>query len=495
MKSFLFVLLSMFFTLQAAAWQDFQHDLDLLGRELTRAVPDFPGFTMAVVRGPDTFVTAHGISDPSGNKPATPDTPYYVASVTKPVVGLMALLLDREGIIDLDVSLADAFSNIAFRENIPADRITLRQLLDHTHGLSNDALTFRLAYSGAPDVYTQNRLLASTRVNTDAPPGTFDYSNLGYNILGILIERRTGTPWQDLIHEYVLGPAGMEHSTAWATAAQAWNPAVPMTSFGESGLEALYLRKRDNTMQSAGGMYMSVADAARFLTVQLNKGRVDGEQVFPEKLIERSQHMTATVDAEFGPFKRTGYGVGWYAGPFNDHHIIHHFGGFAGSHAHISFEPASATGVAILFNETNVSGQVAAIMAAFAYDWPLDAARAMETARNSIRQVAATSHSLAERYNAQRHHLSARSWTLSRPAEEYMGVYLNAEYDAIYVRMEGETPVVRMGNLHARATAFTRPDTIRLELIPGEGRVITFFMGDAGQPEALEFNGARFERQ
>src|SRR5690606_41827846 len=121
--------------------------------------------------------------------------------------------------------------------------------------------------------------------------------------------------------------------------------------------------------RSAGGMYASARDLARWLLVHLNGGRLDGRQVLPAAALAEAHRPVAEVDDRYGPFERRGYGLGWYTGPYDGEPVLHHFGGFAGAHAHLSFMPERGLGVVVLANESIAAGRLVPMIAAFASDW------------------------------------------------------------------------------------------------------------------------------
>src|SRR5690606_8402913 len=89
----------------------------------------------------------------------------------------------------------------------------------------------------------------------------------------------------------------------------------------------------------------------------------------------------------------------------------------------------------------------------------------------------------AQRVDADRANRASREWLLTRPTAAYAGAYENAEYGRVEVSASGDTLTVRNGALHSIAEPFTRPDSIRVELIPFSGMPI-LFLGDGPSPEA-----------
>ena len=170
-------------------------------------------------------------------------------------------------------------------------------------------------------------------------------------------------------------------------------------------------------MQAAGGMYTTAADAARWLEVQLNEGRLDGKQVIPAAVIRETHRVAGKTDAAYGPFERKGYGLGWYIGTYAQEPMLHHFGGFGGAHSHISFMPKRNLGVAVLVNESGLGGRLAVLLATLAYDSlrgvPDAFAQAEETIRTIPGELARMRTDDAEG-EARR---AERTWMLSKPFE------------------------------------------------------------------------------
>jgi CubicO group peptidase (beta-lactamase class C family) len=454
-----------------------------------------PGVSVAVVRGDEVvYRRGFGWADREAGIEATPDTPFYIASATKPFTALAAVLLDRQGALSLDASLQSLFPDVAFAPEVRADEVTVRHLLSHTHGLDNGPIGFRAAFSGEHTPETMRMLLAETAPNADAPLGHFQYTNVGYNVLSLHLDELDGGPWQGLLDALLFTPLGMDHTTAYASEAAAWMPAVPYHPFGADGPERIYLVKTDATMQAAGGMYASARDLARWLLTHLNGGRLDGRQVIPADAVAEAHRPVAEVDDRYGPFARTGYGLGWYTGPYDGEPMLHHFGGFAGAHAHLSFMPERRLGVVVLANESIAGGRLVPMVATFAYDWwrgEPDVETLYAAQRDALvagfRQ--AREGALAEAAERAR-----RKWTLSLPFEAYAGTYFSPLYGTLTVAVEGEAPVLRLGNLRAEATPFTAPETMRVTFVPPQGEVVSFELDGAGRPARARYDDAVFER-
>ena len=476
----------------------FATDADDFIAEAMATLGVIPGVSVAVVReGQPIYLRGFGMADVDAGLPVTPNTLFYIASSTKSFVGLTAALLDARGELDLDAPITQYLSKEAFPANVQADRVTVRDLLTHTAGLENNPIVFRTAYSGehTPDVL--HALLSETTVNETAPHGTFAYTNLGYNLLGLILEEQTGKPWQDLVQEEVLAPLAMTRTTAYASLPeqQGWPQARPHFAFGTDGPELLALQKQDNTMHAAGGMMSSATDLAQWLIMNLQDGRVGDQEMLPAAVIQETHRKQAEVDAEFFRFHRNGYGLGWYHAAYGEETLVHQFGSFAGFRAHVSFMPEHNLGVAVLVNESTLGNTFADVVATFLYDWWLVGPEAKSMYEGFVQRLVQQRDQFRQRIESDRAERATRTFTLTAPLSAYTGTYVHPAGGTLRISKESQTLVVQLGNLRAVATPFTAPNTIRVELIPLQGEVIGFEVTDTGAVPRLQYNKMRFERE
>lgn len=443
--------------------------------------PSIPALSVAVVHGDGPVVIAAlGSADREARRRADAVTRFYIASSTKSFVALALTRLAQKGEIDLDWTLASLAPEIAFAPGIEPDKITLRHLLSHSHGLSGDALQFRLAYSGEWDRPVLWRLLATMRANTKAPRGTFAYNNLGYNVAALLIERRLKRSWQDIVEQEVVAPLKLRDTAARGLARPA-NRAAPY-----DGATRLYLRKTDATMQSAGGLESSARDVASWVGANLAAQR-GGTDAMSQAM--RTTHAAfVPADGSFGPFARSGYGLGWYSGPYQSGTLFHSFGGFAGFRAHASFLPEQDLGVAVMSNDDGAGYWFVDIAAAYAYDWYRAGPEAARVAADA--RLVELDRRMAD---AAKTRPAVTVPALSMPSPAYAGRYCNAEWGTITVAAAKAGGLdLRMGVLRASATG-DAPDVIRAELIPGQRSKFGFTIESKAVTGVTGF-GAKFSR-
>lgn len=460
------------------------------------------GLALAIYAPEGVYAKGFGFADMETGAPVGAETAFYIASSTKSFTALAMNVLHHRGEIDLDATLAKFAPEAPFSTEIQADEIRLRDLLTHTSGLDNEPISYRVAFTGQHDAETLWRLLAATRVRKDAPPGVFDYTNVGYNILTILTDRVIGRDWRDILAEEIFDKAGMMRTSAYMSKAvrEGWSLARPHVTVGADAPRRLHMEKTDATMHSAGGLIMSASDAARWLELMIEDGRVAGEAIVPAAAVRETRAPFAKVDGEFGEYARDHYGLGWHIGRYRGDEFVHHFGGFAGARSHVSYMPGRRIGVAVFVNDSGAGFRFADVLANYIYDLLLGRTDAGDRFEIALADAAAHLERINAAIAADREKRAARAWTLTLPRAAYAGRYENELFGAFELVLEpwpggGEALMVSLGNLRAIAEPFVEPDTIRVELVPERGEVIAFLVEDAGEVSGLRYHGEVFVRR
>ncbi len=191
----------------AGATTDWQARLDA---DVAAAVADgaSPGFAMAHV-SPDREVTV-AVGGQRSHDDATPlgtDAPFHLGSDTKAMTAVLLGTFAEDGRLDLDAPLSSLFPEAALAE--PTASVTLRDVLSHRAGLSDDTLDLE-ALHAASDVPAARADAVLAALRTAGAPGTFEYANVGYMLAGTVAERLGGAPWEQLVAERVFAPLGMD---------------------------------------------------------------------------------------------------------------------------------------------------------------------------------------------------------------------------------------------------------------------------------------------
>lgn len=478
---------------------DFSVAYDAFIKRTMEKIGDVPGFAVVVVRDDrPVFARAYGMADREAGVKADADTLFYMGSSTKSFTALVAAMIDREGKIKLSDPVTKYTSGVQFKTPMP-DKITVRDLLTHTSGLTNSPLVNRMAYTGQIEKGDIARVFAEGTTIDEANYGKYRYTNLGYNIYGLLLENNLKLKWQDELQKRIFGPAGLKHTTAYRTRALAkkWSIAAPYVWDEQAGaVVRSVVNKVDNNMQAAGGHFMSINDLGRWLNLNMNGGKLGGKQVIPADLIATVHTGYTKSTRNEPPFSGDGeYGLGWQIGKYKTDKVIYHHGGYPGYRSHVSFMPDKKIAVGVLVNNDFAGGRAADIMAAYAYDSlsgapdvEADYAKQLDDfAAQYVRRKQQTTAGAAER--------AKRTSQLTQPLADYTGKYTNDMLGTFEVTVQGNALAVRMGNLYCVSTPFTQKDTIRVVMIPGgNGEVIGFEKGAGGKFDTLKYAGRDFKR-
>ena len=184
----------------------------LLRRE--QAEKRLPSVAAAVVRdGEIVWEQALGAADAERAVETTPDTQYRIGSITKTFTAVAVMQLRDAGRLDLEDTLDRHLDGVVHRP-------TLRRLLSHGSGLQRET---------PGDVWVTLKFLSDEELLRDLgqaeqvlPPGArFHYSNLAFALLGQIVARVAGTPYEQYVQERIVAPLGLTHTTFRATAPHA----------------------------------------------------------------------------------------------------------------------------------------------------------------------------------------------------------------------------------------------------------------------------------
>jgi CubicO group peptidase (beta-lactamase class C family) len=177
---------------------------------------DLPSFAIGAVRGQKViWEETIGWADREANAPATAETLYPVASVSKSITATGTLTLVAQGKLRLDRSVEPLLAT-ARRPGASTDTVLVSHLLAHTSGVPH---LWHYEYPDRPETVVGRPRLIRDNAFVAAPPGErFLYSNLGYGILAQMLEEvGGGAPFQQVMEQYLFAPLGMRHTTtnAW----------------------------------------------------------------------------------------------------------------------------------------------------------------------------------------------------------------------------------------------------------------------------------------
>ena len=331
-----------------------------------------PGLSVAVVKdGQLVYAKGFGLADGPRNVKTTKDTVYHWWSMTKIPTAVAVLQLYERGSLDIDDPIGDylPFFKVTYKGAEQAD-VTIRQVLNHTAGLSN----------ATPEIFTWLHLEGDPAVNqTDLVVEKFSdydelrflpgekagYSNFGYMVLGALIEAVSGQTYEEYVVDNILLPLDMQNTNFIYTESMAQNEATGSQHLVDQytpfililnlsymirervGLRA-WLERVYNDQTSPTGLIGSVTDVAQFMMAYLNGG---GSILKPET-ISLMNNVSETLSSP-GDSAR---GLGWEAHLTTDgRRYLTHSGGGPGFATIFRVYPDENLGVVVMGNDSTIN--------------------------------------------------------------------------------------------------------------------------------------------
>ncbi len=475
-------------------------DFSLLNQQIsqTKAFAKLPfGTSIIAIKNDEIIYSEHsGFADVANQIPVNSNTPFYIASATKPFTALTMLLNKQQKLIDTSMPLSKMFPEIDIA-GVDSSRVTIKHLLTHTSGIENNGLVLATAYSGIYNQQSLERLVYKSSTSAGNAVGDFKYSNVGYNIASVFTDRALNQPWQRQLQTQIFDPLGMKQTSATRSAFKfKSNPvAKPYSMIVPPRSESVYLEKYDDTLHAAGGMFASSGDLARFIRAQINQGKIDGRQVFPIGVINKSQQKQVTIATMFENFTRDGYAWGWYTGDYKGERMLHHFGGFAGTYAHLSFMPEKKLGLVVLNNEDFLSRKLTSLIADYVYGVLLNEPDINQTIKQRFAALNKKVVGIDSMVSEQQARIQSRTLQLSLPKSDYVGEYRHGLLGSMFVSLnQSDSLVFSWGRLQAEATGLNKPDHVRIAFNPSKGEVGKFNVDATQGVQQFHYDGQVFER-
>jgi CubicO group peptidase (beta-lactamase class C family) len=322
-----------------------------------------PGAAVLVVRdGQTVFERGYGVADLRALTGIDKHTNFRLASCTKQFTAMSVMLLVHDGKLQYEDKLTDIFPDFpSYGKNI-----SVRNLLNHTSGLL-DYEDLMPKYEGIPEdnipqIQDSGVLdLLKQQKTTKFPPGTkWDYSNSGYVLLGLIVEKRSGEPFGQFLHDRIFAPLHMDQTIAF----QKGKNEVPNRAYGHS-LAGRTWQEKDQSSTSAtlgdGGVYSSLSDLAKW-----------DEALREHRLLSEAEMTPAVTPVKVpGVVEPDGtpaaYGFGWFLNRYKGHKRMWHYGDTRGFRTAIQRFVDDQLTIIVLCNRTDVDPTKLALRVADLY--------------------------------------------------------------------------------------------------------------------------------
>lgn len=304
---------------------------------LMSAYVDGPGGAVMVIQdGEIVHQKGYGLADVENGTPITTDTVFHLGSVGKQFTAIGIMLLAEQGLLNYDDPINTHLPELAWM----SDEVTVRHLLHHTSGI--------MGYDDSDEIY--NALVASAEKpgNDDllqvlaeqgemlANPGDeYNYSNAGYDLLGILIERLSGQSYPDFMEENIFGPLGMRQTFAVPNDTRL-NEKDVAQSYSEEGA---YEPDALDGLNGAGSIYSTLGDMYLY-----------DQALYTDEMVSQETLAEAFTSGVLNSGEETAYGFGFELGEYSGETYIGHSDAWLGFESYYLRFPTRNLSVVVLLN-------------------------------------------------------------------------------------------------------------------------------------------------
>ena len=325
-----------------------------------------PGAAVLVVHnGKAVFRRGYGVADLRTLTPIDARTNFRLASFTKQFTAACIMLLARDGKLHYDDHLTDFFPEF------PAygKAITVRNLLNHTSGLPDYEELLMKQYSETatekiPQIHDAGvlKLLEQQSIGVFAPGSRWEYSNSGYAVLAMIVEKASGKSFGQFLQERIFTPLQMKNTVAY----EKGKNEVAHRAYGHTR-EKDGWRQTDQSPTSAvlgdGGIYSSLDDLEKWDRALREHTLLSAAEMEPAL----TPVQPSGGAAKFADGPSVSYGFGWFLDPYRGHRRMSHDGETIGFRTTIQRFPEDQLTIIVLANRVDVNPEELALKVADLY--------------------------------------------------------------------------------------------------------------------------------
>jgi CubicO group peptidase (beta-lactamase class C family) len=307
-----------------------------------------PGVALAIVQD-DKIVhqRGFGVARPQGEVPS-PKTPFVLGSTTKSFTALAVMQLVEVGRIDLDAPVQRYLPWFRVADLRASAQMTVRHLLNQTSGLSLSCGWIPLADFDQNSDAGERQSQALATLPLSHPVGSaFEYSNMNYNLLGLIVEAASGEPYATYIQDHVFAPLDMRYSYTTRTEAARNGLAAGYRYWFASPVAVPNLPLPRGSLPS-GQLISSSEDMAHYLIAQLNDGRYGNVQVLSPAGVAKMHRPAVNATMMGAPIGK--YGMGWFTEEIGNTRLTYHSGTVPDYFSFMALLPEQRKGVVLLVN-------------------------------------------------------------------------------------------------------------------------------------------------
>jgi len=328
--------------------EDWSDNLQVLETwlEAQRSYRGIPGLAVGIVHdGEVVYAQGFGHADQERVIPATPETVFRIASITKTFTATAILQLRDAGKLRLDDPITMHLPWFNIQNTFPdAPPITILNLLTHTSGLPREA---------AYPYWTTHEFPTIEEIKSKLPqqqtiyePGTeIKYSNLGVTLAGEIVAAVSGMPYGEYVETHILAPLGMTSTSVHPEQALLDRMTVPYSQRLPDDRRVAWEHADTEGIAPAANIVSTVEDMCRYVAMHCNEQYQGNDAVLKGSTL-REMHRVHFLDDSWSG----GWGLGFYVRPRYGENVVGHDGWVAGNRTRIFFIPDRKVGVVVMTN-------------------------------------------------------------------------------------------------------------------------------------------------
>jgi CubicO group peptidase (beta-lactamase class C family) len=307
-----------------------------------------PGASLAIVEGERiVHLRGSGKAHPGGEAPS-PQTPFFIGSLTKSITALAVMQLVEAGKIELDAPVQRYLPWFRVADTQASAQMTVRHLLNQTSGLPMLPGMINLVnFDSLPGATERQVRTLSTLVLTRPVGSKWEYSNLNYNILGLIVDAASAEPFAGYIQKHIFDPLEMHHSYTSMAAAQQNGLAVGHRHWFSLPFPAPNMPIPRGSLPS-GQLISCTEDMAHYLIAHLNAGRYGEIQILSGAGIDEMHR--GEKDVIVWGVSAGKYGMGWFDIDMGQTKTFSHGGNVPDFSAFMALVPGQKQGLVLLLN-------------------------------------------------------------------------------------------------------------------------------------------------
>lgn len=317
------------------------------------------GASVAIVKdGKTVYSKGFGYKDLENKTPADKNTIYGIGSCTKAFTASLFGVLEEEGRLNLEDKPSKYIPSLQFYSSEMDETIKLKHILSHSTGIpststESSAVLFRSENKN--DIIPRlKHLQPQSGVEED-----FIYNNYMYALAGRITEHITNKTWQENLSEYIFKP--LEMNATYGNVVPASKNSNFAIGYGVlDSIPTQVLQEDFPTRDAGGNIYSSVEDMSNWLSIWMNKGRYNDNQLLPEDYLKKATGKQHLMNTDSVTKLSQYYGYGWMNNYQEGHLKIEHSGGISGYTSNVAFFPEDDLGIIVLSNQ-NTAGIAFAI--------------------------------------------------------------------------------------------------------------------------------------